>query len=177
MHYNGQNGHSPTNNSFKEQENSEDEIDLFKLLNVLYLHKLVVITFVVIFSVLAAVYSLSLTPIYNAEGTIFISETKNSYSYAGADLASLLTSSYGIGAGSTIANEMQILRSRKLTTDLGEHLIEREFTSTGKKFPVLWRAYPEDSTTVAVDTVAQRLRKNLIFERVDREADMVRISF
>ncbi|MDZ7681664.1 MAG: hypothetical protein U5J63_08145 [Fodinibius sp.] len=43
--------------------------------------------------------------------------------------------------------------------------------------PVLVRSYPEDSSLAAQDTVALRIRNNISFTRVDREADMVSIGY
>tara|TARA_R110002124_G_scaffold280092_1_gene453185 strand:+ start:22777 stop:25113 length:2337 start_codon:yes stop_codon:yes gene_type:complete len=179
MHYNGNshNGYNP-NNSLPESSGSYDEeIDLLKIFNILLLHKWKLIGIVSIFTVLAVVYALLQTPIYESKGTIIISESKNRYSYAGAGIENLLTSTYGIGVGSTIANELQIMKSRKLSLDLADRIEALTYDDNGRKFPILWRAYPEDSSTVALDTIAMRYRALITFEKPDPSADIVEISF
>ena len=174
MHYNGNshNGYNP-NNSLPESSGSYDEeIDLLKIFNILLLHKWKLIGIVSIFTVLAVVYALLQTPIYESKGTIIISESKNRYSYAGAGIENLLTSTYGIGVGSTIANELQIMKSRKLSLDLADRIEALTYDDNGRKFPILWRAYPEDSSTVALDTIAMRYRALITFEKPDPSADI-----
>lgn len=180
MHLNGSNGtlnnsdHSPS--SFSPDDN-EQEIDLLKLFNLLLLNKWKIIVFTLFFGISAATISLLITPIYQSNGTIVISETQNRYSYAGSDLSSLLSSTYGIGVGSTIANELQTLKSVKLSNELAYRINDLEYDEFGRKFPILWREYPVDSTTTSLDTIAQRYRGLVSFSQVDPEADLVRISF
>tara|TARA_Y100001935_G_scaffold245469_1_gene239109 strand:+ start:1730 stop:4069 length:2340 start_codon:yes stop_codon:yes gene_type:complete len=178
MHLNGSNGTTSQGYSgFQNQDDSEQEIDLLKLFNLLLLHKWQIVAFTLVFGVAAAVISLMMTPIYKSDGTIIISESQNRYSYAGADLSSLLTTTYGIGVGSTIANELQILRSVKLSFELAHRIAEIEYDEEGNKFPILYRAYPDDPSTIGIDTVAARYRELITFTEVDPAADVVRISF
>ena len=109
----------------------DQEFDLLKLFNLLLLHKWKILIVTFIFGIAAAIFSLYLTPIYESSGTIIISESQNRYSYAGSDLSSLLTTTYGIGVGSTIANELQILRSVKLSFELANRINAIEFDEFG----------------------------------------------
>ncbi|MFA5669699.1 MAG: polysaccharide biosynthesis tyrosine autokinase [Balneolaceae bacterium] len=182
MHYNGKKENSYNTNGYNtiaqnDSYNDEQEIDLLKLFNILLLNKWTLIGIVSVFTILAAVFSLMMTPIYQSTGTMMISESKNRYSYAGSDLANLLTTSYGIGVGSTIVNELQILQSRKLSNDLAVRINNVGFDEYGRKFPILWRAYPIDSTTTSMDTVAMRYRYGISFNQPDKNADIVSISF
>lgn len=180
MNYNGnsQNGYSHNQSPLAHQSdtNEDDEIDLLKIANILLLHKWVLVAITGFFTIVAMIYSLNQTPIYESTGTLIISESKNRYSYAGAGIENLLTSTYGIGVGSTISNELQIMRSRKLSLDLAERIKEREFDEYGRKFPILWRG-EDDSTTVGIDTIAMRYRSNILFSKPDSDADVVAISF
>lgn len=160
-----------------QQNAQDDEIDLFKLLSTLIQNKWILLSFLVVFSVISVLLAVNQIPIYESEGTIFITESENRYSYAGSDLSNLLTTTYGIGAGSTIANEIQIIKSRTLSEDLADSVLSKEFAESGHKYPVIWRAYPEDSTTIGRDTVAMRIRNTLNAERVDQQTDIVRIGF
>lgn len=179
MHLNGSNGISGAEKKISTigENQDEKEIDLLKIINLLLLNKWIVVLFTFIGSVLAIGYALIQIPIYSSNGTLIISESKNRYSYAGADLSNLLTTTYGIGVGSTIANELQILKSIKLSDQISGLLMVREFDGTGKKYPILWREYPKDSTTTTLDTVAMRYREQISFSQIDPEADIVRISF
>ncbi|MEX0720003.1 MAG: polysaccharide biosynthesis tyrosine autokinase [Balneolaceae bacterium] len=174
---NGSNGHQLTSNFNTSKEENEDEIDLLKLFGILFRHKWSLIAFVAVFSAIAAIMAMQQIPIYSSEGTIFISESKNRYSYAGSDLSNLLTTSYGIGQGSTISNELQIIKSRTLSEDLADSVMTAKFSASGNKFPVLWRSYPVDSTTTSRDTVAMRIRSTITAEQIDRETDIVRLGF
>lgn len=180
MHYNGnsQNGYN-SNNSYSESSSFLDdkEIDLLKIFNILLLNKWKLVGITFIFTILAIIYALNQIPIYESKGTIIISESKNRYSYAGAGIENLLTSNYGIGVGSTIANELQIMKSRKLSLDLAERIATLEFDEKGRKFPILWRNYPEDSTSTSIDTVAMRFRGKIEFEKPDPNADIVALKF
>lgn len=179
MHLNGSNGFSPKDQSLTKNfiDSEDQDFDLLKLVNLLLLNKWLIIGLVIFGSVSAAIFSLLQTPIYESNGTIIISESQNRYSYAGSDLSSLLTTTYGIGVGSTIANELQILRSVKLSYELAYRVNEIEFDESGRKLPILWRSYLDDSTTTAIDTVAMRFREKIKFEQVDPAADLVRILF
>ncbi|WP_417372120.1 GumC family protein [Gelidibacter japonicus] len=181
MHYNGETKNSYKSNGLgsnkEHRSDSEESLDLLKLLNILFLHKWTFFTIVLVFTLTAMIGSLFLTPIYESHGTIMISESKNRYSYAGSDLENLLTTTYGIGVGSTIANELQIFKSRKLSTELAKRIIDLEFDESGNKFPILWREYPYDSTTTSIDTVASRFRSVVLFDKPDASADIVSIVF
>lgn len=44
-------------------------------------------------------------------------------------------------------------------------------------YPLIWRAFPQDSSVVSIDTVFVRIAENIKFTRADRLSDLVRISF
>jgi hypothetical protein len=73
---------------------------------------------------------------------------------AGSDLSNLMVSNFGIGMGSSIDNEIHVLRSRTFTRELAQRLYDERFQPGGSLFPLLWRDYPEDSTIVDVDVVS-----------------------
>jgi len=163
----------------RSSEQDPDEIDLKRLFYTLWHHKWIIIGSVVLFSFLAGIYAYSETPIYRSEGSMLIKDSGSRLSSMGSDdgLASLLSSTYGIGMGSTIANELQILRSRSLSYEMADSLMKKRIMDNGRQFPVLFASYPDDSMTASRDTVALRLRESFSFSRTDREADLVNISF
>tara|TARA_R110002096_G_scaffold432801_1_gene650235 strand:+ start:10053 stop:12395 length:2343 start_codon:yes stop_codon:yes gene_type:complete len=181
MHYNGNKENSYNTNGYSpiapNDSNDDQEFDLIKLLNLLFLNKWILIAFVLVFTTISIVYALLQTPIYESSGTIMISESKNRYSYAGSDLENLLTTTYGIGVGSTISNELQIFKSRKLSLELAQRLSKVEFDENGNKFPILWRSYLTDSTSTSLDTVAMRYRGVIQFNKPDPAADIISITY
>lgn len=178
MHLNGSN-ESLSESNYLISKNGDDsqEVDLIKYFNLILLNKWYILLFVALGAIISLTYAYLQTPIYNGTGTLIISQSQNRYSYAGSDLSSLLTTTYGIGVGSTIANELQVLKSTQQSFKLAERLLEMETDQYGKKFPILWRNYPNDSTSTSVDTIAARYRGTILFSRIDPLADIVQIDF
>lgn len=162
----------------RPDEQDPDEIDLKRLFYTLWHNKWIIIGTVLVFSILAGIFAYSVTPIYRSESSMLIKGSGSKLSMGNDEgLASLLSSTYGIGMGSTIANELQILQSRNLSREMADSLMKKRIMSNGRQFPVLFRSYPDDSMMASGDTVALRLRENFSFTRADREADLVNISY
>lgn len=177
MHLNGSNGSSQSYMNDNNNIDSENDIDIQKLFNLLLLKKWTIIVFIIIGGVSAATYSLLQIPIFESRGTLMISQSQNRYSYAGSDLSSLLTTTYGIGVGSTIANELEILNSVTQSFELANRIAELEFDVNGRKFPILWTDYPNDSTTATLESIASRYRKFISFEKRSPSSDVITIKF
>ena len=159
-------------------DNYPDEIDLKRLFFTLWHNKWIIVVSLVICSVLAGVYAYSVTPIYRSEGSMLIKDSGNKFSMAGDDgLAGLLSSSYGIGMGSTIANELQILQSRNLSLEMADSMLKKRVMADGEQFPVIYEAYPDDDKPADRDEIAKRLRNNFNFTRQESEANLVSISY
>ncbi|MDZ7691032.1 MAG: polysaccharide biosynthesis tyrosine autokinase [Balneolaceae bacterium] len=160
------------------EENDPDEIDLKRLFYILWNNKWLIIGTTLLFAIIAGLVANQVTPIYQSNASLLISQPQNRYSMAGgSDLTSLLSSTYGIGTGSTIANELQILQSRKLSMEMADSVLEERVMENGRQFPLLFKSYPEDSAMVKQDTVALRIREGIQYSRVDREADLVEITY
>ncbi len=180
MYLNGnqqKNSNSDLRMTVAGNSDANDEIDIVKQISILLQNRWIFISIIAVFCILGIIYTRVQTPIYESKGTLIISESKNRYSYAGSDLQNLLTTTYGIGVGSTIANELEIMRSRKLSLELAERLLDLEFDEYGRKFPLLWRAYPDDSTSTTADTVAGRFRSKVLFNKPNADSDVVEILF
>jgi capsular exopolysaccharide synthesis family protein len=168
------------NYSGEQRNNAKDDPDVVDLRHLFYLlwsHKWIITGVIVICVFLAGLAAFFKTPIYKSEGSILITESQNQYSYAGSDLGNLLTNSYGIGIGSSIADELQILRSRNLSKEIADTLMDMRIMKNGRQYPVLSEEYPDDSTMVSKDVVASRLRQKLIFNQVDAASNLVNISY
>ncbi|NGP75934.1 polysaccharide biosynthesis tyrosine autokinase [Balneolaceae bacterium YR4-1] len=173
------NGYRGEPNRGRSEAQDPDEIDLKRLFYTLWNNKWIIIASVVLCSVLAGVVAYSVTPIYRSEGSMLIKDSGNKLSSMGGDngLASMLSSTYGIGMGSTIANELQILQSRNLSMEMADSMMQLQVMRNGRQFPVLFTEYPDDSTMVEQDVIAKRLRDSFSFSRSDREADLVTVAF
>ncbi|MEX0661767.1 MAG: polysaccharide biosynthesis tyrosine autokinase [Balneolaceae bacterium] len=166
-----------SNKRHLNDDNADDEIDLKQLLGVVLRYKWSIAAITFVSGVIAVWYAFSLLPIYESDGSLIIAESQNSYSMQGADLTNLISSQYGIGMGSTIGNELQVLQSRKLSEEVADKVIEEDVMENGQRFPILWRGFPEDSTVVSRDSVAMRIRGNMEIQQVEREAQLIRIRF
>jgi capsular exopolysaccharide synthesis family protein len=168
------------NYSGQQGDNAKDDPDVVDLRHLFYFlwgHKWIILSVIVVCVFLAGLAAALKTPIYQSEGSILITESQNQYSYAGSDLGNLLTNSYGIGIGSSIADELQILRSRNLSKEIADTLMDMRLMENGRQYPALFKEYPDDSTMAFKDVVASRLRQNLLFNQVDMESNLVNISY
>lgn len=165
------------NNGVHSPAAEEDTIDLTHLFYRLWNYKWVIAGITLFCVLLAGIIAAATTSIYRSEGTIMISSPDNRYSYAGSDLANLLTTTYGIGQGSTLANELLILKSKSLSREIADTLMEDPLMRNGQIFPVLFMEYPDDSTMASKDAVASRLRQNLMYTQISREADLINVVY
>ena len=155
----------------------DDEIDLKYFFSVILRHKWSIVSITFLAGLFALWYAFSQLPVYQSNGTLIVAESQNRYSYAGADLQNLLSTTYGIGVGSSLANELQVLKSRRLSEVIAEKIIEKDLMENGQRFPLLWTDFPEDSTVVSSGMVALRIRNNLQIEHVERDAQLIRVTF
>ena len=164
----------------------DDEIDIKSLIGTVLRHKWSIIGLTLISAFFATWYAYSVTPVYNSSGTLLIAQSQNRYSVAGSDIGNLLSSSYGLGMGSTLANELVVLKSRRLAMTIADTIIAKGDMRSGKQYPLLWVDYPEDSTLVGTQPgsmrstrsiVAARIQAGMTVERVERDADLISIGF
>jgi len=180
-HYNGYgpawNGaSSPQNNNPFNNKSDDDEIDLTHIFRILWYHKWLVISATVICSILGYLYAETVTPTYETQGTLMIKSSQNRYSMTGSDIGNLLSSTYGLGVGSTVANELEILKSYSLSKEIAVRLLEEKQTPDGKIYTILFKS-SEDSSLAETKTVAKRIQEKLQIKQDDQDNDMVKLSF
>jgi capsular exopolysaccharide synthesis family protein len=146
-----------------------DQIDVRQIIGLLLHHKWMVIGMTLIFTMLAAAYAFSVMPIYSSNGTVLITTSGNRYSMAGSDLDALLISNFGVGMGSTMQNELLVLRSRTFIREIAERIHQERYMPDGRMYPMLWWDYPKDSTLVTELHVAARLAGALQFNPIGRD--------
>ena len=178
--YNGNRGYNSNGNGpggGRSGQPSADEINLKQLFAVLLRRKWSVMALVLLFTAGAYVYADRAIPVYESNGTLLITESQSSRGQIGGDLSELLSATYGFGMGSTLGNELQIMRSRRMSGMLAEKVIQMDLMENGRRFPVLWREYPVDSTVVSAGAVAGRIRGNISYNRVGGDTEIVQIRF
>jgi len=150
-------------------DNGSDEIDLKQTIGLILHNRLLVVGVTLLFTMLAVIYAYTEMPIYSSSGTVLITTSGNRYSMAGSDLDALLTSNFGVGMGSTLENELLVLRSRTFMREIAERVHSERYMLTGGQYPILWTEYPGDSTLVPIELVALRLFGVLQFVPTGRE--------
>lgn len=177
------NGHTENKGEYysgeKFSHNDEpEEIDLQQLFGSLMRYKWWVLGITLGAAILAGVIAVTLQPVYESSGTMMIAEERNRYSWSGGtDLNSMMSSSFGVGVGSRIANELEVLRSRTLADRIAEKIHERETLPNGKMFPVLYLEYPDERSKITESMLSSRLRNNMTVNQVSQETDVINISY
>lgn len=170
-------GGSGRNYGANSSEGFDNRITLKSLFAAFSRHKRFILTTVFVCMAVALVYTYYTPRIYQSTGSLMIQESTQKSSDEGSDLTNLLNKTYGIGSNSTLSNEMQFLQSRQISLNMADKLLENPIMKNGKMYPVLWKNYPEDSTTVDRNTVAERIRRNLSFTQTAQDADLVQVAY
>jgi capsular exopolysaccharide synthesis family protein len=160
--------------------NSEEpeEIDLQQLFGSLMRYKWWVLGITFSAAILAGVIAMTLQPVYESSGTMMIAEERNRYTWSGGtDLNSMMSSSFGVGLGSRIANEIEVLRSRTLADRIAEKIHSRENLPNGEMFPVLFLEYPDSRSKITESMLSTRLRNNMTVNQVSQETDVINITY
>lgn len=160
-----------------EGPGESNQIDLQQLFGTIMRYKWWVIAITIGCTVLAYTFAKTIQPIYQSSGSLLIAEERNRYSWGGTDLSSMMSSSFGVGAGSRLTNELQILRSRTLADEIAQKILEMETLPNGRTFPILYLEYPTDTTKVQKSTIAIRVMNNMAVNQINPETDVLNVSF
>jgi len=172
--YNGEYYHSQ---QIPDEDKKRDEIDLKHLINTSLRYKWWVVSITLLLTSIAVFYAYSLEPVYQSSGTIMIAEERNRYSWAGSDISSIVSSSFRVGQGNRLVNEIQVFQSRTLAHEVAKKVHEKKLMENGDRFPILWRDYPDDSTMISVDALTNRIRSRVQVQRVDMDTDILRLTY
>jgi capsular exopolysaccharide synthesis family protein len=156
----------------------DDAINLSNIIRLAFHYRWLILIISFVTTLIAYSITAFVTPIYESQGTIIISTPSNKFSMAGNDISSLLMSSYGIGLGTSISNELEILNSRSLGYSLSQKIYEERFDQNGRLYPLLWRDFPRDSTPTTLDTVYFRtMSQKFITQKGNAFSGILNISF
>lgn len=161
----------------KVGQNDSEVIDLKQIFGLLWHNKWWIILFTLLGTTLSAIYAYNQVPIYQSNGTLLITTAGNRYSMAGSDLDALLVSNFGVGMGSSLQNEILVLRSRTFSKEIADRIFQERYMSDGTLFPILWREYPYDSTLVRIETIQSRISRNISFAPMGRDNNGIIITF
>ncbi len=170
------NGNYSNGTSGKGKSSSSDEIDLKHLFLTGWRYKWIIMILVSVSLVSSYFIAKSMTPIYQAESKMMIAEMRSRYTLGGSDLTSLLTGSFGIGMGSTIANELQILRSRRFLSQVADRLLENPYDEDGNLFPRMTQDDEGEIKLVERDVLISRLG-GIGYVREDMESDIIKVTY
>lgn len=175
--YNG-NGYNNNGRSYKGElyrgehvldrfDSTDDEIDLKALFAAILRHKWSIIALIIAGGAIATWYANSLIPTYKGQGTMIIAANNdNRYSIAGSDINNLLSATYGLGMGSSMANELAVMRSRRLAESIAERVINLDKMEIGSRYPLLWTQFPDDSTLVGNMDPSNTYTHEIVTDRI-----------
>jgi len=156
-----------------QEQGSQGGLDPKYLVSLILKYKWLILLFVIMGGTGAWFYSDTLTPIYKSSGTMIISAGSS----GDDELSRIISQTTGVGTSSTIANEIQVLKSREFARKIAESLIEEE-PGDHRAFPVLWNVDEEGNISrVSEAAVAGRVRSRLSVNRLERDSEIVEISF
>lgn len=146
-----------------------DTVDLKKYFYTLWVERWKILGAVGAGALLALIVAFLQTPLYEANGTMMIKQTQQNSSLMNMlggnnALSGLVGSTFGVGGGVNIANEQEVLESRKFFNAMADDLMEDPIMENGRMYPVLWEEWPEDSVMVDQRTVAARLANTIVYE-------------
>jgi len=162
------------------KKSNQDEIDLLHLFHIGWRYKWLLVITLLAGTIASYFLAQNATPIYRGEGSLIIAEARNRYSMAGSDLSTLLTSNFGIGMGSTIANELQILKSRRFNQRVARNLIEIA-NGNSELYPITHFEFDDPELEITdeqiLNIVTSRLIDRVNFTRIDLDSDVISITF
>lgn len=118
-------------------------------------------------------YSDTITPIYESKGTIMITAGG-----AGDDeLSRIISQTTGTGTNSTLANELQVLKSRAFSRQVAQKVMDQN-PGYIDEYPAIWNTDEEGNVTRAsLSTVANRIGRNLSVARPGRDSDLIEVTY
>lgn len=140
-------------------------------------HKWALLASTITGSVLALVYLNTQSPIYESDATLIVSESSPRNPIGESELGGLLQATYGLGLASTIDDELHRLRSRSFSMELAAKILRNRTMGDGRQYPLLWRAFPTDSSVVGIDTLYTRIMDQFAVNRLDQRSNAIRLTF
>jgi capsular exopolysaccharide synthesis family protein len=173
---NNQNGHNHYDylgsTSVANQNQSGSALDPKVIVFTMLRYKWLILFFLLAGGVGGWYYAESITPIYQTHGTILINAGGGD-----SELSRIISRTTGEGGSASLNNELQILRSRSFAAQVAERMMEN-VSGEPDEYPLLWRETEDMGFVPAnVDQVTNGIRRNIEFQLLSREAEVVQVSF
>lgn len=162
------------NYTYETESSESNGLDPRQLIALLLRYKWIVLLFLIAGASGAWFYAASVSPVYESTGSLLI----NSDNSPNEELSQIISKTTGYGTSSSMANELQVLRSRKFSLQIAQTLI-KEDPGNINEFPVLWTREEEGNVYRSDENmVASRIRKHIEFQQPeDDKDDVVEVSF
>jgi len=154
---------------------NSNPLDPQKLFSMIQRYKWIIILLLIAGAGGAWYYAENATPVYEANGTILIETPTGDQDDR---LAQLMNQTTGEGLSTTLANQIQVFKSRSFSRQISQSLIDQD-SLTISDYPILW-TYDEEKKEfyrASEATVTSRIQRNIAFNRPEEEADVLDISF
>jgi len=151
-----------------------DPLDPQKIIAGLLRYKWIILLVTLLGGAAAWFYADNATARYRTSGTILIHVESSMPYYSGGDIGSILTRNLGLGAGRSIENQLEVLRSVSFATRVAERVMEQRVMTNGQPFPILFtdEDVPQERN---VHQVASRIRGRTNVERLSREVHILSV--
>ncbi|GAA5520512.1 polysaccharide biosynthesis tyrosine autokinase [Aliifodinibius salicampi] len=179
------NGSSSNGTSFKKSISQkaniaqQELIDFKRLFSLISRYKWVFLLCIIIFASGAYAYvNYYLAPIYKSSATVLIENTESNLPGSESEIGQIVSSSFSIGRGQNVVqNAIYLFQSKELSNRVAEKVLQFDEQPNGKRYPIFWTNYPEDSTMVSSATVASRIRSGLKVERSEQGSSLLVVSY
>jgi capsular exopolysaccharide synthesis family protein len=167
---NGHSGSNPAGNGYRPpvDDLADDEISLREIFDVLLKGKWIILSAFSAVLLIVAGYTFLQAPKYESSATLFVSNQGSS-----PQLGQLL----GLETGSrNISNEIEILRSRRISERVAERLLDLRYLPGSTEALSVLR-HDEDEPEPTTRQVVERLRRSYLAVRpVSRDVDMIELT-
>lgn len=162
---------------YSQASQSKNGLDPQKIIAILLRYKWLVLFFLIAGGMGAWFYADTIEPKYQSQGLLLISPAGGE---ANDELSQIISQTTGFGTGSTLENELQVLRSRTFSEQIAAKLFSDELDQV-EEFPIMWITEENGEVYKAGEiVVASRIRKNLTFlqpEDGEERSDVIEVRF
>src|SRR6056297_1334955 len=155
------------------QYKESNGLDPKYLVNLILRYKWIILLLLILGGTGAWFYADSITPTYESTGTLMITTGPG----GDDELSQIISQTTGMGTNSTLANELQVLQSREFSRQVANKVMDQN-PGYIDEYPVLWSIDEEENVTRAeLGVVSNRIRRNLSVIQLERDADILELSY
>jgi len=172
---NGKNGYEEVSTySVPRQEPGAGGLDPKLIVFTIFRYKWLILLFLIMGGVAAWFYHDTIPPEYESRGTLLITTTNQG---GDPELSRIINQTTGGGMNATLANEIQIIQSRSFARQVARKLMENPSVNK-EELPAFWVEREDGSVDRRdIDGVANRIRSGLSVQLVNRDSDVLELSF